>query len=79
MSSFYYLTLECDATGCFVLHTKNCEKLPDRTLRIFIGTFYHPRDAYLTAKYQRPNTRYCKQCLGESNGGKDKLSKLLKA
>jgi len=67
MSSFYYLTQECDSTGCFVLHVKNCEKLPDRTLRIFIGTFYHPRDAFLTAKHQKVNTKYCKECIEETD------------
>lgn len=72
MDSFYYITLECDMSGCFVLHTKNCEKLPDRTQRKFIGTFYHPRDAFLVAKFQNPNTRLCKECLKDFTGNKGK-------
>ncbi|ORM98502.1 hypothetical protein HA46_12540 [Pantoea septica] len=63
MSSFYYLTQECDPSGCFVLHTKACTRLPDAALRVFIGTFYHPRDALLTAKNRKVNTKPCRECL----------------
>lgn len=65
MSSFYYLTLECDPSGCFVLHTKACSRLPNVTLRVFIGTFYHPRDALLTAKNRQLNSKPCRECLKE--------------
>lgn len=68
MVGLYYLTLECDTSGCFILHTQNCAKLPDRTQRLFIGTFYHPRDALLVAKYQKPNIKPCKECLKDFSG-----------
>lgn len=62
-NSFYYLTLECDATGCFILHTKACNRLPAIPLRMFIGTFYHPRDALMTAKHRKINSKPCRECL----------------
>lgn len=72
MGNFYYLSMECDSVGCFILHSRDCKSLPDKNFRLFIGTFYHPRDALLTAKYRELRAKPCGQCLSDIAKGQAK-------
>lgn len=63
MGKKYYLSKKCEVSDIIFMHLAGCKLLPDLTRRLFLGTFYHERDAFLVAKLRLADVRPCYECL----------------
>ncbi|MGM5531607.1 hypothetical protein ACP3UV_17325 [Mixta calida] len=63
MGEYYYIELKFGHKNLPLLHRKGCMKntLPRENV-IFLGTFYRPADALLTAKKAYKKCNYCSIC-----------------
>lgn len=63
MGEYYYIEIRKDFIEPNVLHKSGCLRhtLLNEKMN-FIGTFYRPQDAFLTAKKRFKSCSYCKRC-----------------
>lgn len=62
MPGYYYLSRIPQQKGAAFVHVQGCESLPPKDKRLFLGTFYHERDAFKTAQVLIEKARPCPLC-----------------
>lgn len=62
MGIYYYVNTKVKLSRVYLLHTAQCPLLPPLEERLFLGTFYAPRDALKQAKKYYPQTEGCEIC-----------------
>jgi len=63
MGFYYYISMYCDVSEILYMHSSGCKSLPRFTNRVFLGTFYNPRDALKVARIKEGGVKPCPECL----------------